>query len=43
MEELLSEIQKAFVGAKDMPQGLTSLGSVLFATPGISEVRLVWL
>src|SRR5437667_3788894 len=33
----LSEIQKGLVAEKDIPQGLTRLGSVLKASPGTSE------
>src|SRR3982074_1146658 len=38
---LLSEIQKGLPGIKAIPQGFTSLGSVLAAIPAVSDTRLV--
>ena len=40
---LLSEIQKGLPGIKAMPQGFTSLASVLAAIPAVSDTRLVCL
>src|ERR1700721_174759 len=33
------EVQKGLVAVWDIPQGLTSSGSVMLASPGISETR----
>ena len=40
---LLSEIQKGLPGTKAIPQGFTSLESVLAAIPAVSDTRLVCL
>src|SRR5271166_5445957 len=39
----LSETQNGLVGEKDTPHGLTRLGSVHAARPGMSETRFCWL
>jgi len=38
-----SETQNGVVGPKDIPQGLTSNGSVTAAVPGTSETKLTCL
>ena len=40
---LLSEIQNGLPGIIAMPQGFTSLASVLAAIPAVSDTRLVCL
>ena len=37
------ETQKGLVALKDTPHGLTRLGSVSWARPGMSETRFVWM
>ena len=39
--ELLSEIQNGLPELSEMPQALTRLGSIVAATPGRSDTRLV--
>src|SRR4029450_7070438 len=36
------EIQNGLVALRDMPHGFTSKGSVIVASPGMSEARFVW-
>ena len=38
----LSANQNGPVGLKEMPQGLTRLGTVMSANPGRSEARFTW-